>query len=78
MWLALMHALLGTWPTTQACALTGNRASDTLVHRPALNPRSYTSQGLICSFKKDFIDLFLLYVSEFIVPKLVKEFPYTL
>ena len=23
-WLPLEHPLLGTWPTTQACALTGN------------------------------------------------------
>ena len=28
---------LGTWPATQACALTRNRTSDPLVHRPALN-----------------------------------------
>ena len=28
---------LGTWPTTQACALTGNRTSDSLVHRQELN-----------------------------------------
>ena len=24
MWLSLVHPLLGTWPTTQAHALTGN------------------------------------------------------
>ena len=29
-WLPLTHPLLGTWPTTQACALTGNRTSDPL------------------------------------------------
>ena len=23
-WLPVMHPLLGTWPATQACALTGN------------------------------------------------------
>ena len=23
-WLPLTHPLLGTWPATQACALTGN------------------------------------------------------
>ena len=44
-WLPLVHTLLGTWPTTQACALTGNRTSDPLVHRVALNPLSHTSQG---------------------------------
>ena len=52
MWLPLMHPLLGTWPTTQACALTGNRTSDPLVLRPALNPLSYTSQGR-CYLLKD-------------------------
>ena len=36
---------LGTWPATQACALTGNRISDPLVHRLALNPLSHTRQG---------------------------------
>ena len=27
-WLPLMRPLLGTWPATQACALTGNRTGD--------------------------------------------------
>ena len=35
----------GTWPTTQACALTGNRTHDLPVCRLALNPLSHTSQG---------------------------------
>ena len=39
--------LLGTWPTTQACAQTGNRTDEPLVRRPALNPLSHTSQGRI-------------------------------
>ena len=33
------------WPSTQACALTGNQTSNPLVCRPALNPLSHTSQG---------------------------------
>ena len=37
---------LGTWPATQACALTGNWTSDPLVCRPALNLLSHSSQGL--------------------------------
>ena len=45
MWLPFMCPHLGTWPATQACALTRNRTSDPLVHRPSLNPLSYTSQG---------------------------------
>ena len=32
--LPLTCPLLGTWPATQACALTGNPTSDPLVHRP--------------------------------------------
>ena len=44
-WLALMRPLLGTWHTTQACALTGNLTSDPLVHRSALNPLSHTIQS---------------------------------
>ena len=44
-WLPLVHPPLGTWPATQACALTGNRTSDPLVHQPALNLLSHTSQG---------------------------------
>ena len=45
MWLPLVGPLLGTWPATQACALTGNRTSDLLVCRWVLNPLSHTSQG---------------------------------
>ena len=41
-----------TWPlpATQACALTGNRTSDTLVHRPALNPLNHISQSSLYIF----------------------------
>ena len=44
-WLLLPRPLYGTWPATQARALIGNPSGDSLVHRPALNPLSYTSQG---------------------------------
>ena len=44
-WLPLVRPQLGIWPTIQACALTGNQTNDPLVHRLALNPLSYTSQG---------------------------------
>ena len=44
-WLPLVQPSLGTWSATQACALTGNRTSNALVHRHTLNPLSYTSQG---------------------------------
>ena len=45
MWLPLTCTLLGTWPTTQACALTGNQTGNLLVGRPVLNPLSHSSQG---------------------------------
>ena len=38
--LPLARPQLGTWSTTQACALTGNRTGELLVVRPALNPLS--------------------------------------
>ena len=44
-WLPVTCPLPGTWPATQACALTGNRTSNPLVHRLALSPLSHTSQG---------------------------------
>ena len=43
--LPLTCPLLGAWPATQACALTGNRTRDPLFHRPALSSLSHTSQG---------------------------------
>ena len=45
--LPLARPLMGTWPATQACALTGNQTSDPLVHKLVLNPLSNTSQGWI-------------------------------
>ena len=49
-WLPLTLPLLGTWPTTQACALTGNRTNDPLVCRLVFNPLSHTRQGKFNSF----------------------------
>ena len=49
-WLPLEHPLLGTWPTTQAYAVTGNQTGDPLAHRPAVNPLSHISQGSLCCF----------------------------
>ena len=37
-WLPLTPHLLGTWPATMACALTGNRTGDILVYRMMLQP----------------------------------------
>ena len=46
-WLPPAIPLLGTWPETQACALTGNWSDNPLVHSLALNLLSHTSQGLL-------------------------------
>ena len=50
-WLPLTRLLLGTWPATQACVLTGNRTSNPLVRRLVLSPLSHTSQSMIKHFK---------------------------
>ena len=48
-WLHLACPQLGTWPATQAGALTGNGTGDLSVHRPVhrpvLDPLSHTCQG---------------------------------
>ena len=47
--LPFVRPLLGTWPTAQAGALTGNQTSDFLVCRLAFNTLSHTSQGILYS-----------------------------
>ena len=49
-WLPLACPLLGTWPATQACSLTGNQTSNHLGCRPAPNPLSHTSQDRTLQF----------------------------
>ena len=44
-WLPFTRPLLGTWPTTQARALTGNQTRDPLVYRLALNALSHSGQN---------------------------------
>ena len=48
-----MRPLLGTWPITQACALTGNRTSDPLSHRPGTQSTEIHQPGLLDAFKCD-------------------------
>ena len=43
--LPLTHPAPGTWPTTQAYALTGNRTGDPSVHWLMLNTLRHTSHG---------------------------------
>ena len=44
-WLPLIPPQLGTWPITQACALTGNQTGDLSVCRMMPTLLSHTSQG---------------------------------
>ena len=53
-WLPLACPVLGTWPATHACALTGNPIGDPLVHRPVLNSLSHISQHFANSFKRQY------------------------
>ena len=46
MWLPLVRPLLGTWPESQAHALTGNRTSDPLVQRPGAQSTKPHQHGL--------------------------------
>ena len=55
-WLSLVCPLLGTWPATQACVLTGNQTGNPLVHRPMFNSLSYTSQGSLLNFYPPHMD----------------------
>ena len=54
---------------TQTYSLTGNQTSDPLVHRPALNPPSHTSQGMVLLSLFPFFSFFgfnLLVFSNFL------------
>ena len=51
-WLPHTLPLLGTWPATEACALTGNRTGDPLVCRPAQSTEPH-QPGQELVFKND-------------------------
>ena len=70
----LTHPPSGTQPATQACALTGNRTHDPLVHRLALNPLSHASQGSIHFLNLVISPLSPLLLSSFIVAQLLYTF----
>ena len=44
-WLPFVSPQVGTWPETQACALTGNQTNNPMVHRTVLNPLTHSRQG---------------------------------
>ena len=55
--LPLPHPLLGTWSTTQACALTGNRTDNPFICRLAL---SHTGQGSISDLSTFYLNFQLI------------------
>ena len=55
--LPLTRPQLGTWPTTQACALSGVVPVTFNVLRLALNPLSHTSQGSHAVFKENGLNI---------------------
>ena len=57
--IASWHTPPGTWPTTQACALTENWTSDPLFCRQVLSPLSHTSQGWFYTFLWYLLIIFL-------------------
>ena len=65
--LPLARSQWGTWPATQACALTGNRTSDLQVHRLVLNPLSHTRQGRINLNVKSISTKVLPFLNTFII-----------
>ena len=77
--LVASHPQLGPWPTTQACALTRNQTSDLLVHRPALNPLSHTSQGNLWHFNymSWCVPLWVQLVWDSVLPEIVCLFSFT-
>ena len=62
--LPLACLLLGTWPATQACVLTGNWTCDPLVHRLVLKPLSCTSRGTPTGFYSQKLWGFILQALE--------------
>ena len=58
-WLLLMHSLLGTWPTTQACALDWELNWWPFGSQASTQPLSHTSQGCIF-FSFLFLNLLIL------------------
>ena len=58
-WLPLRWPPVGTWPENQACALTGNRTVNPLVHSLCSIDWAIPARALGDFFFKDFIYLFL-------------------
>ena len=53
LWLPLERPLLGIWPTTQACALTGDQTHSLGASRKCCDPLSYrTARAISVFFQK--------------------------
>ena len=67
--LPLPLPLLGTWPTTQACALNGNWRGKLLLYRTTPNQLNHTGQDIILAT----ISPFLLYWSSWFTKEAAKH-----
>ena len=70
--LPLACPLPGTWPTIQACVLTGSQTGDLPVCRPALNPLSHTSQGKFVIFVIKFMSKNFTFIHS-LVQKIISQ-----
>ena len=58
-WLPLICPLLGTWPSAQAYALTGNRTSDPLRSQADAQPTEPHQPGQVMTFNNLLINVYL-------------------
>ena len=72
-WLPLAYPQPGAWPTTQACALTGNKTSDLLVCRSVLNALSHTIQGQRYNLKRNHLLQYVFLRNYFVGLQKVKS-----
>ena len=56
-WLPLVHPQMGFWPTTQACALAGNRTDNLSFTGLCSYPLSHTSHSFFCVILKQNPDI---------------------
>ena len=72
--LPLMCPLLGTWPATEACALSGNWTSNPLVHSLVLSLLSHTSQCSAFIFINTLLIFFCLFYFYLIFSRCLFKF----
>ena len=72
--LLLECSQLGTWPTTQAYALTGNQTSNLLVCRPTHSPINHTVRTMIIFIFSEYVMICVLTILHCLVLKMSYTF----